>query len=229
MKSYHRLQSLERQNKNAYTDMIFASEHKAIDSRQMVEVSYLWDPPTLNSISVRCATQVFKEDNGVYYLRGHHQNLSTLTYLNQNMKICSVGFLMLDLYYFKFINDVFGHYTGALILKETGRLVTEFMCQKSFAYRMGRDEFTIFISDVDDEPKLLDKVKALCEKVHFLNTSIEKNITTSFSVGLTIKSTLNNDSLLFINTQMIVCILPKTKLRMVFRLIKTSAKNKPFF
>jgi two-component system cell cycle response regulator len=58
-----------------------------------------------------------------------------------------VSLLMLDLDYFKQVNDVWGHDKGDLVLKEVGLALRESCREGDVVSRMGGEEFVVFLSN----------------------------------------------------------------------------------
>lgn len=70
----------------------------------------------------------------------------------------SVAFLMLDLDNFKNINDVHGHSSGDLVLKEVAVRIAKVLPQKNLLARLGGDEFACaFIFD-PEQPEMVERI-----------------------------------------------------------------------
>lgn len=61
-----------------------------------------------------------------------------------------VGFISMDINYFKKINDTYGHNMGDLVLSETARVLKAFTRTDEAVFRLGGDEFLIIMPDIDD-------------------------------------------------------------------------------
>jgi len=82
---------------------------------------------------------------------GLEQTLETAWALSKRDKK-NVGFLLIDIDYFKSYNDTFGHLKGDNILKQVADSVkTCFKRETDIISRFGGEEFLIFLSDVDDD------------------------------------------------------------------------------
>ena len=70
----------------------------------------------------------------------------------------SVAFLMLDLDNFKNINDVHGHSSGDLVLKQVAVRIAKVLPQKNLLARLGGDEFACaFIFD-PEQPEMVERI-----------------------------------------------------------------------
>jgi GGDEF domain-containing protein len=107
---------------------------------------------------------------------------------------------VIDIDYFKKINDTYGHAQGDMILKELGELLNETLRPKDRIYRIkghkeeeregeesedvifraGGEEFTVFLPDCNEEDalKALNRLQKRLEQKYFILTKLEtkKNI-----------------------------------------------------
>lgn len=80
------------------------------------------------------------ELTGVY----NRRYLEDRMYRDKN--ICAVA--MVDLDYFKNVNDKYGHFVGDVILSETSKVMLESVRSKDMVIRYGGDEFIIMFSEI---------------------------------------------------------------------------------
>ena len=94
----------------------------------------------------------------------------------------SVGLLMLDIDYFKRINDRFGHLEGDRVLKELGQLLKVFGRKTDLISRFGGEEFLIMLQDTSRSDML-----GFCARLHKLIAQInvgDKELTVSIGASI---------------------------------------------
>lgn len=111
------------------------------------------------------------------------------------------SFLMLDIDYFKEINDTFGHPAGDQMLKDVANLIKNEVVRKSdWAFRYGGEEFLVFLplEKLDNAKEVAEKIRKKIEnKVFEIKVNGEvKKIKTTLSIGCsdTSKTEKNNVS-----------------------------------
>ncbi|WP_051676902.1 diguanylate cyclase [Maridesulfovibrio frigidus] len=85
-------------------------------------------------------------------------------------KLTQLGCLMIDVDYFKSVNDNFGHQKGDAVLKELARIVSDSLRSYDFFGRYGGEEFLLVMDGADE-----DNLAFVAERVRFL---IEENLGT---------------------------------------------------
>ncbi len=97
-----------------------------------------------------------------------------------------MGVLMVDIDFFKQVNDNFGHEVGDKILRSVARLLKESVRRSDIVIRYGGEEFLILLVDVeiDMAPKLADKIRETVENYSFKLTGsvLKKTISIGVSV-----------------------------------------------
>ena len=89
-------------------------------------------------------------------------------------KDCKVVVGIIDIDYFKQVNDTYGHLRGDFYLKEISQIIKEETINTGGVYRYGGDEFVVLLIDVDDEEvqKIAEKIKRNIEKRRLESTDI---------------------------------------------------------
>jgi diguanylate cyclase (GGDEF)-like protein/PAS domain S-box-containing protein len=93
-----------------------------------------------------------------------------------------LSILLLDIDYFKAINDTYGHQAGDTVLKELSSLISENIKTSDILARWGGEEFVIILpgTNVDGAFQFAEKLRKIIKHNHF--TDIGK-MTASFGVG----------------------------------------------
>jgi len=115
---------------------------------------------------------------GLYNRRYLNQYLGELI-LDEKEEFDAV---LIDLDFFKHVNDTYGHGFGDIILAEFARLLTKHVKNKGIAVRFGGEEFMLVLKgmNTDEIGKMLEHIRR--EYKEF--TKHEKNIECSFSSGV---------------------------------------------
>lgn len=93
---------------------------------------------------------------------------------------------MIDIDYFKLINDKYGHLLGDLVLKDITNVIKNNIRGKSdWIARYGGEEFLILFNDTskEDAYNLSKRIKSVVENSIFKYDDIEINITISIGIA----------------------------------------------
>ncbi len=107
-----------------------------------------------------------------------------------NRNKTNVLFLMLDLDYFKKINDLYGHPVGDIVLINVANEIKNSIRKSDLLARMGGEEFAILIEDYNLNSNLAEKIRQNIEKLR-----LYENITVTISIGGVISKNYNYDYL----------------------------------
>ena len=88
-------------------------------------------------------------------------------YLQAKDPYASCGMLVIDLDFFKNVNDCYGHLFGDKVLQEFARLLRTLFRSSDILVRFGGDEFVVFLKDIPNTT-LLQKTRQLSESVQQL-------------------------------------------------------------
>ena len=111
-------------------------------------------------------------------------------YLKSKDPYATCGLMVLDLDYFKYANDTYGHLFGDQVLIQVANLLRAMFDPKDVIMRVGGDEFVVFLKDIAHSV-LLNKAMNLIRSVRELNFE-GKDIVITCSVGVCFLS--ENDS-----------------------------------
>lgn len=106
--------------------------------------------------------------------------------------------IMIDIDFFKKVNDVHGHDVGDTVLRETARVLDENTRGGESACRLGGEEFLIICSgsDLDQAAQCGERVRAAVEAHHVQDGSFAGNVTISVGVSQCGADTVDVDNLL---------------------------------
>jgi len=98
--------------------------------------------------------------------------------------------MMLDIDYFKKVNDNYGHNTGDYILKEVASMLKEEIRSSDVLVRFGGEEFLVFIQKDRNNPEVVvDIAQRMRKKIEAKFFSFEKQIIRiTISIGITTKT-----------------------------------------
>lgn len=106
---------------------------------------------------------------------------------------------MIDIDYFKLINDKYGHLLGDLVLKDITNVIKNNIRGKSdWIARYGGEEFLILFNDTskEDAYNLSKRIKSIVENSIFKYDDIEINITISIGIASLSSETDDMDKLI---------------------------------
>ena len=102
-------------------------------------------------------------------------------YLREKDPYASCGLLVIDVDFFKNVNDRYGHLFGDKVLQELAHLLQTLFSKIDILVRAGGDEFLVFLKDVD-HATLLNKTRQLSESVRKIPFS-ENDYCLTCSIG----------------------------------------------
>lgn len=107
------------------------------------------------------------------------------------------GLVMLDIDFFKKINDAYGHDSGDKVLEQLANILTHQVRAGDFVFRLGGEEFLIVLSDVNESVlnRIGEKIRQEVEATEF---SIEKD--TKLAVTISIGAALHDGHPDFLRT-----------------------------
>lgn len=155
----------------------------------------------------------------ISYIKAHEKELMHLAYhdqltdlynrsyfneqfslaINKNLEISRLqAFLFIDMDDFKLINDTLGHAYGDKVIIETAKKLTPFISENAVLFRIGGDEFLLYLKEADN----VEKVEALAKEIlkTFTTPVIvddnSLNITVSIGIALAPMDSTTADGLL---------------------------------
>lgn len=121
---------------------------------------------------------------GLHNRRFLEEYVETLVATSQRRK-SQISILMLDLDYFKMVNDNFGHDAGDAVLKALAKVLTQSVRASDMVIRYGGEEFLIILQDTAEitADAVSEKIRASVEalKVQVGGTTLQKTISIGIS------------------------------------------------
>lgn len=103
--------------------------------------------------------------------------------IKEQMKNHTSGAMMiLDIDYFKHVNDTFGHLKGNDILLEVTKVLNRFTNQEDIVSRIGGDEFLIYMSD-DRSSMMMEIAQSILCEVHQIMLPNDIKVTLSMGIA----------------------------------------------
>lgn len=115
---------------------------------------------------------------------------------NARRKNISLTTAMLDIDFFKKINDTHGHHIGDLALKHISGILTEQLRDADVVARMGGEEFCVLCINIDDEnsEKLFERIRVAIQNNPLITDDLTVPMTVS--IGYSMQLTDNLDSMI---------------------------------
>ena len=121
------------------------------------------------------------------YNRRYLEEILPKILASANRNKTKIGFLMIDIDYFKKVNDTYGHDAGDNILKGVSTIILNTIRESDIPVRFGGEEFLIVLTDLkttDDLLKVAEKIRQTIEKSKF--STNKKLIQKTVSIGATL-------------------------------------------
>lgn len=137
--------------------------------------------PVLQS---KILTEILQQSNMIDGLTGLHNRkyldefMDKVTKTNDNF-----GIIMLDIDFFKKVNDTYGHDSGDEVIRALSEVLKESSGTNDISFRFGGEEFIVYVHDVENAVDLANTIRVNFEKLSF-NFNNE-NIKKTLSAGVT--------------------------------------------
>ncbi|QCT94265.1 diguanylate cyclase [Caminibacter mediatlanticus TB-2] len=104
------------------------------------------------------------------YNRRFLENILNKIIANADRTNQKVAFVMIDMDYFKKVNDTYGHDVGDMILKHLANILKSSIRESDIVVRFGGEEFLIILNNIKDKEclfKTLEKIRKKIEEYEF--------------------------------------------------------------
>ncbi len=117
--------------------------------------------------------------------RGHFLNLASVSLQRAHATNEPCALLMIDLDYFKEVNDTWGHHAGDVALKKCAELIQVLCRDKDIAGRLGGEEFAVLVAGtLDDGIRVAERLRlAIASETIMLEDGRQFQLTASIGVA----------------------------------------------
>jgi len=116
--------------------------------------------------------------------RRYFEEILTHILANAKRNNTKLGFLMLDMDYFKKVNDTYGHDAGDMLLKELAEVIKNTIRESDIPIRFGGEEFLILLTNLKNKNDLLIAAEKLRKAIERHKFDIgEDEISKTVSIG----------------------------------------------
>ncbi|WP_331775710.1 GGDEF domain-containing protein [Sulfurospirillum sp. 1612] len=137
--------------------------------------------PVLQS---KILTEILQKSNMIDGLTGlHNRKYLDIFMETRVLEYKSYAIAMLDIDYFKKVNDSYGHDAGDRVLRGLSEIFKKTIKKEDVAFRFGGEEFLIFMPTSKDAYETIKKIKDMFEKTIFEmgETSLNKTLSAGIS------------------------------------------------
>ncbi len=127
------------------------------------------------------------------YNRRYFDEILQHEYLRAKRYNLPLSLIMVDIDYFKSVNDTFGHLTGDKVLQELAKLIKNSVRQVDVVARFGGEEFAIILlnTSLEKASNMAERLRRIIEKHTILINGNKINITISAGISGIRKDTLS--------------------------------------
>jgi len=131
--------------------------------------------------------------NKRFFLEHIERELSRAKRYNRHLSL-----ILMDLDFFKKINDTYGHLAGDYVLKKIAELALQHVRKEDILARYGGEEFALLLPETDrwQALSIAEKIRALIEKQYIQYDKQHINITLSLGVAMAGPKTNNANQLI---------------------------------
>jgi len=185
-----------------YLQFTQSTEMEKGEASKLYEKNHLMIQSVSDQISLSISNLMLNETLKTRSTRDLLTNLYNRSYLSETFdrdiqrakrNKTAIAVVMMDLDYFKDINDRYGHEAGDTVLREISKLLLSQLRKSDMACRYGGEEITLILYDTDPQ-KAIDKVEELRKKIAALEFRFADLVTVTASFGIAIYPKDGDDS-----------------------------------
>ncbi len=110
------------------------------------------------------------------------ERISEFLFDHESDALCAL--FVIDIDYFKEINDKFGHFEGDLVLDSAAKIMKELFRTSDVVGRIGGDEFIVLMKNLPAKEVARAKAEALCTRVRSIRSSDGRRLGITVSAGV---------------------------------------------
>lgn len=139
----------------------------------------------LELLSVKFQYQAEHDSLTGVYNRGYFQSELAARFANSKYSNEHLGCILIDLDYFKKVNDKYGHSYGDLVLKQFSKMLMSTERTSDIVARYGGEEFVILVpnSDLEECRLIAEKLRSCAESIIYDDGTTELQVTVSIGVA----------------------------------------------
>lgn len=130
--------------------------------------------------------EVLKKKAQTDGLTGLLNKITTESFIRSQIKAGCGCLFMVDIDYFKGINDTYGHQTGDAVLKQVAHALQKSFRESDIIGRIGGDEFMIYINGVNDRNNISNKAINLIKEIRSTLSDNSSSLSPTVSIGIAI-------------------------------------------
>jgi diguanylate cyclase (GGDEF)-like protein len=170
--------------------LLFASEKKVIFKshiRTMLAIIANHASVIIENAMLYERTELLAITDGLTEIPNHRYFQETLSNYLEKAKQNNekVSLIIVDIDFFKKINDTFGHQFGDKVLKKVASILKNNIREDDFVARYGGEEFAIILNDCDEENaiKVAEKIRKKVQKNDWASLKEKFNVTVSMGIA----------------------------------------------
>lgn len=119
------------------------------------------------------------------YNRRHFEDTLEREFLRASRYKNNLSFAIIDVDFFKKVNDTYGHSAGDFVLKEVAYLILQNLRKTDMVFRYGGEEFTVIITETPKEKAIvpLERLRKAVEEYPFSYNGQDIKITISIGIS----------------------------------------------
>jgi len=119
------------------------------------------------------------------YNRRHFEDTLEREFLRASRYKNNLSFAIIDVDFFKKVNDTYGHSTGDYVLKEVAYLILQNLRKTDMVFRYGGEEFAVIITETPKEKAIvpLERLRKAVEEYPFSYNGQDIKITISIGIS----------------------------------------------